>query len=123
LFGSKVLDLNANANWRASCRKLFAFTVEILNFRTEWSSWKRLTACEQHLVSAYWILCVREGKFTESLEAFDHPLRDWVRNNASAKAAEIRQQGFSGPAKLPRSELEYGRVKDGPFGQAPHDTL
>jgi fructose 1,6-bisphosphate aldolase/phosphatase len=54
--------------------------------------------------------CVHEGKFTEAVDAFDHPFWDWVRNNVSAKAAEIRQQGFSGPAMLPYSELEYGGV-------------
>jgi len=54
--------------------------------------------------------CVHEGKFTEVVDAFDHPFWDWVRNNVSAKAAEIRQQGFSGPAMLPYSELEYGGV-------------
>ena len=43
---------------------------------------------------------------------FDHPFWDWVRNNASQKAAEIRMQGFSGPAMLPYSELEYGGVVD-----------
>jgi fructose 1,6-bisphosphate aldolase/phosphatase len=54
--------------------------------------------------------CVHEGKFTEPVDAFDHPFWDWVRNNVSQKAAEIRQQGFSGPAMLPYSELEYGGV-------------
>lgn len=33
-------------------------------------------------------------------------------NNASQEAAEIRMQGFSGPAMLPYSELEYGGVVD-----------
>ena len=33
-------------------------------------------------------------------------------NNVSAKAAEIRAQGFSGPAMLPMSELEYGGVME-----------
>ena len=54
--------------------------------------------------------CVHEGKFTECVDVFDHPFWDWVRNNVSAKAAEIRTQGFSGPAMLPYSELEYGGV-------------
>lgn len=56
--------------------------------------------------------CVHNGKFTEPVDAFDHPFWDWVRNNVSQKAAEIRQQGFSGPAMLPYSELEYGGVVD-----------
>jgi fructose 1,6-bisphosphate aldolase/phosphatase len=54
--------------------------------------------------------CVHEGKFTEAVDLFDHPFWDWVRNNVSAKAAEIRNQGFSGPAMLPYTELEYGGV-------------
>jgi fructose 1,6-bisphosphate aldolase/phosphatase len=54
--------------------------------------------------------CIHEGKFTESVDVFDHPFWDWVRTNISAKAAEIRQQGFSGPAMLPYTELEYGGV-------------
>jgi fructose 1,6-bisphosphate aldolase/phosphatase len=54
--------------------------------------------------------CIHEGKFTEAVDLFDHPFWDWVRNNVSAKAAEIRAQGFSGPAMLPMSELEYGGV-------------
>jgi len=56
--------------------------------------------------------CVHNGKFTEPVDLFDHPFWDWVRNNASQKAAEIRMQGFSGPAMLPYSELEYGGVVD-----------
>jgi fructose 1,6-bisphosphate aldolase/phosphatase len=54
--------------------------------------------------------CVHEGRFTEPVDAFDHPFWDWVRDKVSSKAAEIRQQGFSGPAMLPYSELEYGGV-------------
>jgi fructose 1,6-bisphosphate aldolase/phosphatase len=56
--------------------------------------------------------CTHEGKFTEVVDLFDHPFWDWVRNNAAEKAAEIRMQGFSGPAMLPYSELEYGGVVD-----------
>jgi len=54
--------------------------------------------------------CVHEGRLTEPVDVFDHPFWDWVRNRVSEKAAEIRQQGFSGPAMLPYSELEYGGV-------------
>ena len=54
--------------------------------------------------------CVHEGKFTEAVDLFDHPFWDWVRNNAARKAAEIRAQGFSGPAMLPYAELEYGGI-------------
>jgi fructose 1,6-bisphosphate aldolase/phosphatase len=56
--------------------------------------------------------CVHNGKFTEVADLFDHPFWDWVRNHAAQKAAEIRAQGFSGPAMLPYAELEYGGVVD-----------
>lgn len=54
--------------------------------------------------------CVKEGKFTEPADVFDHPYWDYVRTEVSRKATEIRRQGFSGPAMLPYSELEYGGV-------------
>ncbi len=54
--------------------------------------------------------CVHAGKLTESADVFDHPYWDWVRNEVSRKATELRRQGFSGPAMLPYSELEYGGI-------------
>ena len=54
--------------------------------------------------------CVHNGRFTESADAFDHPYWDWVRNNVSRKATDIRRQGFFGAAMLPYSELEYGGI-------------
>lgn len=54
--------------------------------------------------------CVHEGRFTEPADAFDHPYWDWVRAKVSRKASDIREQGFSGPAMLPYSELEYGGI-------------
>ena len=56
--------------------------------------------------------CVHNGKFTEPADAFDHPYWDWVRNKVAQKATDIRQQGFSGAAMLPYSELEYGGIVD-----------
>lgn len=56
--------------------------------------------------------CVHQGKLTEPADAFDHPYWDWVRNKVAQKATEIRQQGFSGAAMLPYSELEYGGIVD-----------
>jgi len=55
--------------------------------------------------------CVREGALTESVDAFDHPYWDWVREKASRKAHAIREQGFSGPAMLGYHELEYGGIR------------
>ena len=54
--------------------------------------------------------CVHHGKLTEPADAFDHPYWDWVRDKVARKATEIRQQGFSGAAMLPYSELEYGGI-------------
>lgn len=56
--------------------------------------------------------CVHRGKLTEPVDVFDHPFWDEVRSRAAAKAMEIRRQGFSGPAMLPYSELEYGGIVD-----------
>ncbi|MDO8592630.1 MAG: fructose-1,6-bisphosphate aldolase/phosphatase [bacterium] len=53
---------------------------------------------------------MHNGKLTEPADAFDHALWDHVRGKVSAKAIELRQQGFFGPAMLPYSELEYGGI-------------
>jgi fructose 1,6-bisphosphate aldolase/phosphatase len=55
---------------------------------------------------------VKEGKFTEPADAFDHPFWDYIRNQVARKAVDIRRQGFSGCAMLPYSELEYGGIVD-----------
>ncbi len=54
--------------------------------------------------------CVHNGKLTYPADAFDHPFWDHIREKASRKAYEIREQGFSGAAMLPYSELEYGGI-------------
>lgn len=54
--------------------------------------------------------CVHEGRLTESVDAFDHPYWDWIRNRVAEKAHDIRAQGFSGPAMLPYADLEYGGI-------------
>ncbi|KPL04340.1 MAG: fructose 1,6-bisphosphatase [candidate division Zixibacteria bacterium SM23_73_2] len=53
---------------------------------------------------------MREGKFTEPADCFDHPFWEYIRDQVSHKALEIRRQGFSGCAMLPYSELEYGGI-------------
>lgn len=55
---------------------------------------------------------MHEGKLTEPVDAFDHPFWNWVRDVASRKTFEMRQQGFFGVAMLPYSELEYGGIVD-----------
>jgi fructose 1,6-bisphosphate aldolase/phosphatase len=56
--------------------------------------------------------CVHNGKLTEPADAFDHPFWDYIRGKVSRKAVELREQGFSGVAMLPYSELEYGGIVD-----------
>jgi len=56
--------------------------------------------------------CVHQGKLTEPADAFEHPLWDHVRDKVSRKALDLREQGFSGMAMLPFSELEYGGIVD-----------
>ena len=56
--------------------------------------------------------CVKNGKLTEPADAFDQPYWDYVRQNVSRKAQDLRRQGFSGPAMLPMSELEYTGVME-----------
>jgi len=55
---------------------------------------------------------VGSGKLTEPADAFDHPFWDSVRYKISQKAEEIRKQGFSGPAMLPKDELEYTGIME-----------
>lgn len=54
--------------------------------------------------------CVHEGHLTESADAFDHPFWEYVRQEVSRKALDMRRQGFFGNAMLPFSELEYGGI-------------
>jgi fructose 1,6-bisphosphate aldolase/phosphatase len=54
--------------------------------------------------------CVHNGKLTQPADAFDHPYWEHIRDKASRKAYEMREQGFSGAAMLPYSELEYGGI-------------
>lgn len=56
--------------------------------------------------------CVHQGRLTEAVDAFDHPLWDYVRHEVSRKSIQIRSQGFFGAAMLPYSELEYGGIVD-----------
>ena len=55
---------------------------------------------------------MKNGKFSEPADCFDQPYWDYIRHNVSRKAEEIRRQGFSGPAMLPMTELEYTGVME-----------
>ncbi len=54
--------------------------------------------------------CVHEGKLTESVDLFDQPFWDTIRNKAAEKTLSIRAQGFYGPAMAAMDELEYTGV-------------
>ncbi len=54
--------------------------------------------------------CVHECKLSDPVDVFDHPFWDYVRDKVARKAIEMREQGFSGAAMLPYSELEYGGI-------------
>lgn len=53
---------------------------------------------------------MKNGKLTGPADCFDQPFWDYVRQQVSQKAIDIRRQGFSGCAMLPMSELEYGGI-------------
>lgn len=55
----------------------------------------------------------RDGRFADPyVDFFDNPAWDEVRRRAQDKAIEMRGQGWSGPAMLPYSELEYSGFRD-----------
>jgi fructose 1,6-bisphosphate aldolase/phosphatase len=56
--------------------------------------------------------CMREGRLTEPVDAFAQPFWDEVRRRVSAKALDMRRQGFVGAAMLPMDELEYTGIKE-----------
>ncbi len=52
-----------------------------------------------------------EGKLSEGVDVFGNVAWDATRLKAQQKAAEMRQQGFVGPAMLPVQELEYSAFR------------
>ena len=63
-----------------------------------------LVACVAYSVTA-------EGKLSEGVDVFGNVAWDATRLKAQQKAAEMRQQGFVGPAMLPIQELEYSAFR------------
>lgn len=55
---------------------------------------------------------MKEGKFTEEADCFDHPFWDYVRLKSAQKTEQMRSQGFVGPSMLGMSELEYTGVME-----------
>jgi fructose 1,6-bisphosphate aldolase/phosphatase len=63
-----------------------------------------LVACMAYSVTA-------EGQLSEGVDVFGNVVWDATRLKAQEKAAELRQQGFVGPAMLPIQELEYSAFR------------
>lgn len=59
-----------------------------------------LVACMAYSVTA-------AGRLSEGVDIFGNVVWDATRLKAQRKAADLRQQGFIGPAMLPVQELEY----------------
>jgi fructose 1,6-bisphosphate aldolase/phosphatase len=64
-----------------------------------------LVACTAYSVT-------KDGKLSERVDLFGNVVWDETRLRAQRKAAELRQQGFVGPAMLPIQELEYSAFRD-----------
>lgn len=65
------------------------------------------------IVSAIGFSVDAHGAFShDMIDFFDNPAWDYVRLKAQKKAIEMRSQGWSGPAMLPYTELEYSGFKD-----------
>ena len=65
------------------------------------------------LVSCVGFSMDKMGKFSDSyIDFFDNPSWDEIRRKAQQKAYLIREQGWSGAAMLPYSELEYSGFRE-----------
>ena len=65
------------------------------------------------IVSCLGFSLTRDGHFSDAVtDFFDNVAWDEVRRRAQEKGIEMRQQGWSGPAMLPYTELEYGGFRD-----------
>lgn len=65
------------------------------------------------IISCLGFSLTRDGHFSGAVtDFFDNVAWDEVRRRAQEKAIEMRSQGWSGPAMLPYTELEYGGFRD-----------
>lgn len=65
------------------------------------------------IVSCLGFSLTRDGHFSDAVtDFFDNVAWDEVRRRAQEKGIEMRSQGWSGPAMLPYTELEYGGFRD-----------
>ncbi len=56
--------------------------------------------------------CVHEGKLTESVDLFDQPFWDVIREKATNKTLDMRAQGYFNPSMAPMDELEYTGIME-----------
>lgn len=65
------------------------------------------------LISCIGFSMDKEGRFSDSyIDFFDNPAWEEVRQKAQQKAIFMREQGWSGAAMLPYSELEYSGFRE-----------
>ena len=65
------------------------------------------------IISCLGFSLTKDGHFSNFyVDFFNNPAWDLVRLRAQEKAIEMRSQGWSGPAMLPYTELEYSGFKD-----------
>ena len=65
------------------------------------------------IVSCLGFSLTKDGHFSDAItDFFDNVAWDETRRRAQDKAVEMRMQGWSGPAMLPYTELEYGGFRD-----------
>lgn len=65
------------------------------------------------IISCLGFSLTRDGHFSDAVtDFFDNVAWDEVRKRAQDKAFEMRLQGWSGPAMLPYTELEYGGFRE-----------
>ena len=65
------------------------------------------------IVSCLGFSLTKDGHFSDAVtDFFDNVAWDETRRRAQDKAVEMRMQGWSGPAMLPYTELEYGGFRD-----------
>ena len=65
------------------------------------------------IISCLGFSLTRDGHFSDAVtDFFDNVAWDETRRRAQDKAMEMRLQGWSGPAMLPYTELEYGGFRD-----------
>ncbi len=65
------------------------------------------------IISCLGFSMTHDGHFSSHyVDFFDNPVWDFVRLKAQKKGIEMRSQGWSGPAMLPYTELEYSGFRD-----------